>query len=216
MERLQPQRRSHGQSAALDLVIAPTPNRVAVQERAVLTDGAFEPVASTEVFYGQAGAPVGGKGGDSPRSRSEVWLRMPHDVVATPPEPGSILVIDGVDHEVSDVASPLRQGTRPVGWEIRVVALTDAYPTSVSVVGADGDVAEEEAAIAMWSPKDSTDDRGEREEKEGEAPYGLYSLLVARNAVVNVGSQKWRVVSCVLEQDVARVSLRLRNTRGGE
>lgn len=195
-------------------MLAPTPDYVAVEGLATVTDGVWSLATATGTLYAQIGRKVGGRSQQSPRERHQIWLRYPNGYLASPPPAGSVLSINGVDHEVCEDAAELSVGTRHVGWELKVVSIAAAYPTAVEVRDSAGAVVAE-GNIAMWMPKEDHDGRGEREDREGEAPATLYSYLVARNCQIAVGTQIWRVTSCVLDTDAGRVLLRLRNTRGG-
>lgn len=213
-------------------MISPTPDRVVITKRAVIAAPDWSLVDTNELLYGQLGVPVGGSNLGSPKRRSTrpvggggsisprwkyaTWLRYSDDaIIAGPPGPGSQLTIDNVPYEVSDDPSFLSQGTRAVGWELSVVEIALAYPTACSILDSAGDVVAE-ANIAKWSPSESHDDRGERVDEEGEAAGTMFPLLVPRNTVIQVGAEKWRITSCTFDLDLGRVSLRLRNTRGGE
>lgn len=198
-------------------MLAPTPDRVQVTDRASVDAGVLSfDGADESYFYAQLGNPAGGSRPASPRERGEVWLRYPIDaVIEAPPHPGSEIEVNGAVFEVSEAASILSQGTRRIGYEMKVVAHSDAYPTPCSILDPTGDVIAE-TDIAMWTPKERHDDRGERVDQEGEAPGALFDSLVPRNTTITVGDGVWRVTECVLDLDLGRTLLKFRNTRGDD
>lgn len=201
-------------------ILAPTPNRVTVTGRASVDSGTWLLTLPDEedvptIFYAQIGNRVGGRGLTSPRERAQVWLRYPVGaLVEEPPAPGSTLEIDGVAFEVCEDSGVLSIGVRTAGYELQVVEVARAYPTEVAILDSSGDVIENEVRIAMWTPKESHDDRGERVDEQGEAPASLFGVLVPRNTMITAGSTTWRITACTLDRDLGRVLLTLRNTRG--
>ncbi len=201
-------------------MLAPTPDRVVITGVATLAEGSWSVVApgpaDPDTFYAQLGRRVGGRSPLSPRERAQVWLRYPFDAVpGEPPAGGSTLEVNGVEFEVCEDPGVLSVGTREVGFELKVVEVARAYPTDVVITDSTGGTTDP-ARIAMWVPKESHDDRGERVDEQGEASASLFSALEPRNTTVTAGSAVWRVTACVLDQDLGRVLLTLRNTRGGD
>lgn len=195
-------------------ILAPLPYRVAILERVTLVNGLPVATASADVLYGQLSESEPSSTETSPRTQSVQELRYPYDsIVDPPPRAGSTLQIDNDVYIQTNQPSQLKSGTRRVGWRVQVSSLADAFPITGEATGQDG-TDYGPISFSMWSSLDNTDTSGEREERQGEAPFSAYAILKVFNVYLQVGDERWRPIWCLLDAEEGVTKLRLRNTRG--
>lgn len=125
---------------------------------------------------------------------------------------GGRLLINEDLFEVMTNPKPISRGFRSYGYEAEVVLVDDLYPHVATVTTQDGNVVGV-TAVALWSPTERHEDRGDYEDRDGEAPIET-STIIARNASLMIGPERWRVLDATTEVNPPRVTFSARRAGG--